>query len=171
MLSSMRIWTLTLSAMALVGCGMGEQGGGADRSEIHDFSMVGTDGGNTISPYQNGGIFSVFWDAESSTSPYRAELYVSADNRLDQQDRMILGRNCDQPLGDCPGKAASFNCSFDTDNIVVCPAGVAGGAATRTNISEYLGTYGLPGSYRLLLQVCNGLFEDCVGASVPVVIQ
>lgn len=148
-------------------------GGGSSGSVIRSFSVIGTDGSGSepvvIDATQNEGLFQLEWDAASSTEPYRADVYLSADEALSlEADRAFLGRNCDQPFGDCSNEAASFECHFGTDVIITCPAG----SDERTNMSTWLADNGgLPGDYFVILQVCDGLFQDCVTRSVPVVLQ
>ena len=170
-------WSALAVVSLLVACGGGgsDPGGSDQNSEIHSYSVTGTDGVSSasatpsIAPSQNGGLFSVSWDAESSTDVYRAEVYVSRDNALSSDDKMFLGRNCNSGLGDCPNQAATYSCKFDSANVITC---AAGGPGDVTNMTSYFSSSpGLPATYQLILRICDGLFSDCITRAVPVAFQ
>lgn len=164
-----------LAILSLAGCG----GGGGESSPtpttIRAFTVSGTNGvssssGQTvaIAPSQNGGQFTLDWNASSSTRPYRADLYLSPDATLSDSDHAFFGRNCDQPAGDCQAQAASFVCTFGTDVKLTCPAG----SVETTDLSTWFASNGgLPNSYYVILRVCDGLFTDCVTRAVPTTFQ
>ena len=148
--------------------------GGSGHTEIRSVSVTGTDGQSssgsstvTIAPSQNGGIFTLSHDAESSTEPMRAEWYISSDASLSDDDKIILGRNCDQPFGDCQSESAKFTCRFTNDVKTVCADGVAG---DTTQLSSYFAAHqGLPGTYTLIFRACDGLFSDCLTRKITAV--
>lgn len=163
----MRFLTSTLLALVLVACGGDDDSGdGGASTAIHNFRVTGTNGANTdsgasvdIDATQNGGVWSLEWDAKAATQPYRADLYVSIDDILSDDDQAFFGRNCDQPFGDCSEPAASFDCRWDSSVSIACAEGVSG---DTTNMSNYFaGAAGLPGVYSIILRVCDGLFVDC----------
>ncbi len=161
---------------ALYGCtptGSGSIGATAS-TMIRSAQVTGTDGvasaGSSsahVDPTQNGGVFLLSFDAASSTRPYRAEWYVSADPAYSADDKLILGRNCDQSLGDCPNQSASFSCQFTSSVKTVCAAGTG---SDTTDLSSYFGAHaGLPASYYLVFRACDGLFADCQTKAIPAV--
>lgn len=134
---------------------------------ITDTSGTLTSGGSTavFDAAKNGGTFKLAHDAVSSTQPYRAEWYVSSDTLLSSDDKLILGRNCDHGLGDCPNQAASFTCTYTSDVKTVCAGGVD---SDTTELSSYFASQrGLPGNYTVIFRACDGLFSDCQIRTVP----
>lgn len=172
---------LLLSAVGLLSaCGTGSSdelpGTDTSVSEIRSLAVTGTDGVRStgsgapaISPYQNGGVFKLEWNARSSTEPYRIDWSVSTDAVSSSDDKKFFGRNCDQPAGDCQNEAATFNCKIGTDTVMTC---AAGSTPDVTNMASYFsGSRGLPASYYLIATVCNGLFSDYVSQAIPVSFQ
>lgn len=167
--------TLLTAAAALAACsGGGDENSSANGSAIRSFSITGTNGVTSgsgevrIGPSQNGGVFRLDWNAASSTRPYRADFYVSPDAALSAGDQQVFGRNCDQPAGDCQNQSATFFCTFDGDVKLTCPSG----SGQTTQMSTWFASNGgLPGSYNIILRVCDGLFNDCVTRALPVVFE
>lgn len=172
----LRLAPVLAVGLILSACGGGDDTGSADAAtHIKSYSVTGTDGVSstsgtpTLDANQNGGIFMLAWSASAKTHPYRADIFISADSTLSSDDALIFGRNCDGGVGDCPGQTGAYSCTFDSNVVVRCAQGGAGDVA---NLSNYFANaHGLPGSYVLLLRVCDGLFDDCALRSAPVVVH
>ncbi len=116
----------------------------------------------------NGGAFHVNWDVDSS-DPYHAELYLSADDKLDTAtDIDVFGQNCGSVsvIYNC-GEKASFDCRFGTDNKLSC------GKVSSFNRAKDLTTFldRLPKTAWLMLKACNALLTDCKTAAVQIELQ
>lgn len=184
MLRKSTTFSLGLIAAFLAGCGGGaasvpgsgsSNSTGGGRTQIYAYSVTGSDNKTstgsqsvTINPSQNGGAFTLYWDASSSTQPYVAQWYVSTDNALSDDDVELLSRNCDQASGDCQQQYDTFNCTLDNSMDANCSDA---SSSSGTNLTNYFSKSGLPVNDYLLLRVCDGLFQDCVVKAIPTTFQ
>lgn len=162
---------LSLSA-ALQACAPPDSSETADATTIRSFSVTDTNGNKTagastavFDSSSNGGVFTLEHDAASTTQAYRVDWYISTDSVLSEDDKQFFGRNCNIDFGDCADQSGTFSCQYTSDVKTVCTPTTA---RQETNLSTYFADHsGLPGSYMLIFQVCNGLLKDCVQRTVP----
>lgn len=146
--------------------------GAASETTIRSFSITDTNGNKTsgastavFDSSRNGGMFTLEHDAVSTTKPFRVDWYISTDSVLSEDDKQFFGRNCGIDFGDCPQQSGTFECQYTSDVKTICTASTA---RQETNLGPYFAERsGLPGSYMLIFQVCNGLLKDCVQRTVP----
>lgn len=167
---NLRVPLSLIAAAILAGCetpSPDSVGLPAQHTEIRSVAVTDTTGAMTsgastavFDASQNGGAFKLSHDAVSTTQPYRAEWYISADLTLSADDKQILGRNCDIGVAtDCPGESATFNCQYTSDVKIVCAAGT--GTDTTDLTAYFVEQRGLPANYTLIFRACDGLMSDC----------
>ncbi len=166
--------TITSTALLTACGGTGSEGGSGSsvssttiNSMAIEGSAAASDGVVPINSGINGGAFKVKWDV-SSSNPYHVRLYVSKDAVLSTStDQHFFSQNCGTPTSiyNCT-RTANFNCSFNTENQIVCNET----AYNRgKNLSSFLET--LPEQAYLIMHACNGLFNSCKTEAMPIELQ
>lgn len=160
------------SSVMLAACGEtdGTSGSAISSTTINSMSVQGSAAAVAgVIPLNSGineGAFTVNWNV-SSSDPYHVRLYVSDDATLSSNDIQFFSQNCGSlsSLYNC-GKAASFACSFDTQNQIVCNESSYN---RGKNLTSFLQT--LPQDAYLIMYACNGLFDSCKTEEVAIELQ
>lgn len=112
---------ILFTGFMITACTEGEDSGPAT---ISSFSIIGSDvagaNGIPISTLVNNGDFSISW---SSSGNDRAELYISEDNVLDNNDVMFFGVNCGDPattLNSGCTSSANYACNYSSADVMSC---------------------------------------------------
>lgn len=142
---------------------------------INTFQVSSTNGATSseTSPWvrldaTDGGSFELSFATDAGGAPYRAELYVSADGAVDEDDPLINGLNCNAASAavDC-GNSVTLPCELGSDDRLRC--GSTAGGYTGRDLTTYFNVHGgLPMNARLLLQVCNTARQQCRTNAIPV---
>lgn len=172
-MSSFKNIVILATSITVFGCtDTGEDTGSTNSAtSINAYSVTGTSAqSNGVTPINSGvanGEFTVAWNV-SSSDPYRVDLYLSNDAALSNDDYEFFGQNCGSLsyLYDC-GSSANFNCRFTTQNKISC--GTVSSFNRETDISAFLDQ--IPKRAFLILEACNGLFNDCKTSSVEIELQ
>lgn len=182
-----KLISAAILSMSLAACGGGGSGGsgsgsgglpgaGQDSDKslaspdtvINSFVVTGyeaaDDAVQKISAYENGGSFRLDWQASASTDPYRVEFYTSSDPLLSDDDDDFAAYNCGSLSFYACDSSGSQTCTFDTDNRVIC--GEKSAFNSGDNLTDLLDT--LPKDLYILIEVCNGFFDECKVKSVQV---
>lgn len=174
---------LIISVALLSACGGGSSipGGGdnpvTNNTTINSFTVTGSGnavaGKTPINAAINNGAFQVNWDIDS-TDPYRAIMYLSADNTLDTNeatgDIELLGLNCGSIslLYEC-NKTAKIDCSFNSSNKIACGTAQDQLTYQPKDLTTFLDT--IPKTAYLMVQACNLLMTSCKTSAVQIELQ
>lgn len=164
MLNKKNILALGLSSI-LTACAVEDTG-----TKIKSFSITGSANESSgivpINSSINSGEFSVSWQA-SSSDPYSVGLFISSDQSLSKStDVKFFGQNCGGLSIYSCNNTGNFSCNFTTENRLSCDLASPN---QGTNISSFINE--IPMDAFIVIEVCNGLRDDCKESSVAIQLQ